>query len=128
MFGMAANEPPFDQVFGVRSIGWWGMTETVSQGIIGDALLRNRPMTTGRPAPGYGIRILRPDRTPVAPGETGHLECWGVARHPDVPRVPQQPAGDGGQLHARRLVHDRRPRDARDATATSPSPTATRTC
>ena len=77
MFGMAANEPPFDQVFGVRSIGWWGMTETVSQGIIGDALLRNRSMTTGRPAPGYGIRILHPDRTPVAPGETGHLECWG---------------------------------------------------
>lgn len=78
MFGMAANETPFDQVFGVRSIGWWGMTETVSQGIVGDALLRNRSMTTGRPATGYGIRILRSDRTPVAPGETGHLECWGV--------------------------------------------------
>lgn len=77
MFGMAANETPFDQAFGVRSIGWWGMTETVSQGIVGDALLRNRSMTTGRPAPGYGIRILRPDRSPVAPGETGHLECWG---------------------------------------------------
>jgi crotonobetaine/carnitine-CoA ligase len=77
MLGMAANETPFDQVFGVRSIGWWGMTETVSQGIVGDALLRNRSMTTGRPAAGYGIRILRPDRTPVAPGETGHLECWG---------------------------------------------------
>ena len=77
MFGMAANEPPSDQLFGVRSIGWWGMTETVSQGIIGDALLRNRSMTTGRPAAGYGIRILHPDRTPVAPGETGHLECWG---------------------------------------------------
>jgi carnitine-CoA ligase len=77
MFGMAANETPFDQVFGVRSIGWWGMTETVSQGIIGDALLRNRSMTTGRPAAGYGIRVLQPGRTPVAPGETGHLECWG---------------------------------------------------
>lgn len=77
MFGMAANETPFDQVFGVRSIGWWGMTETVSQGIVGDALIRNRSMTTGRPAPGYGIRILRPDRMPVAPGETGNLECWG---------------------------------------------------
>ena len=67
----------FDQLFGVRSIGWWGMTETVSQGIVGDALLRNRTTTTGRPAPGYGIRILHPDRTPVAPGETGNLECWG---------------------------------------------------
>lgn len=78
MFGMAANETPFDQVFGVRSIGWWGMTETVTQGIVGEAHLRNRSMTTGRPAPGYGIRILNPDRTPVAPGETGHLEILGV--------------------------------------------------
>ena len=79
MFGNAVNEPPFDEVFGVRTIGWWGMTETVSQGIIGDALLRNRPMSTGRPASGYGIRILRDDlRTPVEPGETGHLQCHGV--------------------------------------------------
>jgi crotonobetaine/carnitine-CoA ligase len=77
MFGTSGNEPAFDQVFGVRSIGWWGMTETVSQGIVGDALLRNRTGTTGRPAPGYGIRILHPDRTPVAPGETGNLECLG---------------------------------------------------
>jgi acyl-CoA synthetase (AMP-forming)/AMP-acid ligase II len=79
MFGNAVNEPPWDQVFGVRTIGWWGMTETVSQGIIGDALQRNRPMSTGRPAAGYGIRILRDDlRTPVEPGETGHLQCHGV--------------------------------------------------
>ncbi|MBL8782249.1 MAG: AMP-binding protein, partial [Alphaproteobacteria bacterium] len=43
MFGNAVNEPPFDAFFGVRTIGWWGMTETVTQGLIGDALLRNRP-------------------------------------------------------------------------------------
>jgi crotonobetaine/carnitine-CoA ligase len=79
MFGNAVNEPPFDQVFGVRTVGWWGMTETVSQGIIGDGLLRNRPMSTGRPAAGYGIRILRDDmQTPVEPGETGHLQCQGT--------------------------------------------------
>jgi crotonobetaine/carnitine-CoA ligase len=36
-------------------------------------------MSTGRPAAGYGIRVLREDlRTPVAPGETGHLQCHGV--------------------------------------------------
>src|SRR5262245_32161961 len=77
MFGAGVNESPFDQIFGVRSIGWWGMTETVSKGLVGDALFRNRSMTIGRPAPGYGIRVLREDRTPVEPGETGHLECWG---------------------------------------------------
>lgn len=78
MFGMNANEQPFDAHFDVRSIGWWGMTETISHGIIGDALLRNRSMTTGRPASGYGIRVLLDDGvTPVEPGEVGHLQCWG---------------------------------------------------
>lgn len=78
MFGMNANEQPFDAHFGVRSIGWWGMTETISHGIIGEARMRNRPMTTGRPAAGYDIRVLRDDGiTPVELGEVGHLECRG---------------------------------------------------
>ena len=78
MFGMNANELPFDAHFGVRSIGWWGMTETISHGIIGEARMRNRTMTTGRPASGYDIRVLRDDGvTPVEPGEVGHLECRG---------------------------------------------------
>lgn len=77
-FGMSANEPPFDAHFGVHSIGWWGMTETLSHGIVGDHMLRNRPMTTGRPASGYEIRVIHEDGTPVASGETGHLECRGT--------------------------------------------------
>ena len=76
-FGMAANETPFDQVFGVRSIGWWGMTETISHGIVGDFMQANRPMTTGRPGPGYDIRILDDAGNMVRPGETGHLQCRG---------------------------------------------------
>jgi crotonobetaine/carnitine-CoA ligase len=79
MFGMSANELPFDQFFGVRSIGWWGMTETITHGLVGDFMQRNRTMTTGRPAAGYEIRILRDDmQTPVQPGEIGHLEIRGV--------------------------------------------------
>ena len=78
MLGMSANELPFDAHFGVRSIGWWGMTETITHGIVGDHMQRNRPLTTGRPASGYDIRILQDDGlTPVEPGETGHLECRG---------------------------------------------------
>ena len=76
--GMNANEQPFDAHFGIHSIGWWGMTETITHGIVGDFMQRNRPLTTGRPASGYDIRILRDDGiTPVEPGETGHLECRG---------------------------------------------------
>jgi crotonobetaine/carnitine-CoA ligase len=78
MFGMNANEQPFDAHFGVRSIGWWGMTETISHGIVGDAWQRNRPLTTGRPAAGYEIRILHEGGSShVEPGEVGHLECRG---------------------------------------------------
>ena len=77
MFGMAANETPFDQLFGVRSIGWWGMTETISHGIVGDWRQANKPMTTGRPGPGYDIRILDDQGRMVSPGETGHLQCRG---------------------------------------------------
>ena len=54
MFDAAINESPFDQIFGVRSVGCWGMTETASQGIVGDALVRNRSMTIGRPVPAMG--------------------------------------------------------------------------
>jgi crotonobetaine/carnitine-CoA ligase len=79
MFGMNANEQPFDAAFGVRSIGWWGMTETVTQGLIGDHMMRNRPMSTGRPAAGYEVRILRDDQTThVEPGEIGHLQIRGT--------------------------------------------------
>ncbi len=78
MLGMNANEQPYDAHFDVRSIGWWGMTETISHGIIGEARMRNRSMTTGRPASGYDIRVLHDDGvTPVEPGEVGHLECRG---------------------------------------------------
>ena len=78
MWGAAINDPPFAKHFGVPTIGWWGMTETVSQGIIGDVHVANTPMSVGRPAAGYGIRVLRDDlATPVRPGEIGHLQCWG---------------------------------------------------
>ena len=77
MFGMAANETPFDAFYRVRSIGWWGMTETISHGIVGDSKQANKPMTTGRPGPGYDIRILDDAGRMVEPGETGHLQCRG---------------------------------------------------
>ena len=101
MFGMAANEPPFDQMFGVRSIGWWGMTETVSQGIIGDALLRNRSMTTGRPAPGYGIRILRdgPSRR-SSPARPAICECRGWRGIQMFLEYLNNPQATARQLHA----------------------------
>lgn len=78
LWGSAICEPPTDAHFGVRTIGWWGMTETITHGIVGDAYGRNRPMMIGRPAPEYGIAIRHDDGTPVAPGESGHLLVRGI--------------------------------------------------
>jgi crotonobetaine/carnitine-CoA ligase len=78
LWGSAVCSPPSDAVFGVKTIGWWGMTETMTHGTVGSAHLPNRPMSMGRPAPEYGIFVERDDRTSVEPGETGHLLVRGI--------------------------------------------------
>jgi len=78
LWGAAVCEPPTDAHFGVKTIGWWGMTETISHGIVGDVHLPNTPMSCGRAAPEYGIHIEDDEGRPVAAGETGHLKVRGV--------------------------------------------------
>lgn len=77
LWGSGVSEPPTDAHFGVKTIGWWGMTETMTHGIIGETYLPNRSMAIGRPSPSYEIAILRDDDAPVDPGETGHLAVKG---------------------------------------------------
>src|SRR5690606_10753487 len=77
-WGNGISAPPTDAHFGVKTIGWWGMTETITHGIVGDIHLPNRPMSIGKPATSYEIAILRDDNTPVDPGETGNLLVRGV--------------------------------------------------
>jgi len=79
LWGSAVCSPASDAVFGVKTIGWWGMTETMTHGTVGSVHLPNRPMSMGRPAPEYGIVVERDDATPVEPGETGHLLVRGIA-------------------------------------------------
>jgi crotonobetaine/carnitine-CoA ligase len=78
MIGFATSDPPAARPLGVPCIGWWGMTETVSHGIVGALHVPNTPGAIGRPAPEYDIRILREDGSPAGPGETGALSCRGV--------------------------------------------------
>ncbi|MBO6635489.1 AMP-binding protein [Parvibaculum sp.] len=77
-WGNGISAPPTDEYFGVKTIGWWGMTETITHGIVGDIHLPNRPLSIGKPATSYEIAILRDDNTPVDPGETGNLLVRGV--------------------------------------------------
>ena len=78
LWGSAICEPPTDAHFGVKTIGWWGMTETITHGIVGDVHMPNTPLSCGRPAPEYGIHIEAEDGRPVQPGETGHLKVRGL--------------------------------------------------
>jgi crotonobetaine/carnitine-CoA ligase len=60
------------------TLGWWGMTETISHPIVGHPVHQNRPGSMGRPAPEYEVCINRDDGTPVEIGETGNLSVRGV--------------------------------------------------
>jgi crotonobetaine/carnitine-CoA ligase len=78
LWGTAGSEPPPFAAFGVKMIGWWGMTETISHGIVGEVDQPNTPMSVGRAAPEYQIRIVEDDGTPTPVGGTGNLLIKGI--------------------------------------------------
>ncbi|MDQ6526911.1 AMP-binding protein [Nocardioides sp. LHD-245] len=69
--------PDFGQKLGVETIAWWGMTETVSQGIMTDGQRVDRECI-GRVAPEYEVMVLGPDGSPARPDQTGELLIRGV--------------------------------------------------
>ena len=78
-FGANAIFSEWEERFGVRTIGWWGMTETVSHGIVSDPWVTTRDRAIGRPALEYGIKVLRSNgETVVDHDETGALLIRGV--------------------------------------------------
>ncbi|MBL8385991.1 MAG: AMP-binding protein [Burkholderiales bacterium] len=83
-WGSAVSAPPTDAHFNVRTMGWWGMTETITHGIVGSHCLPNVPLSIGRPAPEYEIAIVESAGAPVRearhvePGGSGHLFIRGV--------------------------------------------------
>jgi len=78
LWGTAVNEPPPFAAFGVKIIGWWGMTETITHGIVGEVDQPNTPMSIGRAAAEYSIRITDDDGAPTEVGGTGNLLIKGV--------------------------------------------------
>jgi crotonobetaine/carnitine-CoA ligase len=68
----------YDDRFSVRSLGWWGMTETVTVGIVGSVYHDDSKFTLGRPSPLYEIAILDGQGNGVLPGETGDLRIRGI--------------------------------------------------
>jgi crotonobetaine/carnitine-CoA ligase len=74
----AARLPEVEELLGLQTFGWWGMTETVTQGIVSSYEFPGPRMSIGRAAPGYEISIRHPDGRPVTPGETGELFIRGT--------------------------------------------------
>jgi crotonobetaine/carnitine-CoA ligase len=78
-FGSLACDPRLESHIGTKVIGWWGMTETVSHGILGDYWSANRPRSVGRPAPEYGIRVVQDNGLTLTEfEEAGELLIKGV--------------------------------------------------
>jgi carnitine-CoA ligase len=79
LFGTGVCDTALDAMLGVKTIGWWGMTETISHPIVGNPYTPDHPMSMGRAAPEYQVAVVRDDGvTPVEPEETGHLLVKGT--------------------------------------------------
>ena len=77
-WGTAVRLPEVDQAVGVLTMGWWGMTETISHGTVVDIHHPGDLMSIGRASPAYEISIRRPDGTSIGVGERGRLYIRGV--------------------------------------------------
>lgn len=77
LWGVAAAEPLIAQRFGIPTVSWWGMTETLTHGIVSVPGFTMAAGTIGRPAREYGVRIVDADGRSVSSGETGELQILG---------------------------------------------------
>ncbi|MDY6829406.1 MAG: AMP-binding protein [Pseudomonadota bacterium] len=78
VWGNGICAPPTDELFKVTTVGWWGMTETITHGIVGDLHWPSPSMSCGRAAPEYEIAVVDDTGEPVEPGKTGHLLVRGI--------------------------------------------------
>lgn len=78
LWGTGMNSHPIAQKLGIPTIGWWGMTETISHPIVGDPELPDRALTIGRAAPEYEVAIVNESGSVVQSEETGNLLVRGV--------------------------------------------------
>jgi len=77
-WGPGVRLPDVEEIYGIKTYGWWGMTETITQGIVGDIDQPGPALGIGRVAPGYDIEIRDPNGNYIKPGERGLLYIRGV--------------------------------------------------
>ena len=77
-WGTAVVVPELTDALGIDTVGWWGMTETITHGIVTAPEHPGARMSIGRPSTAFDIAVRRPDGTPIGPGERGELFIRGV--------------------------------------------------
>jgi carnitine-CoA ligase len=70
--------PELESIFRVRFINCWGMSEVVTNVIVGERGVPAVPGTIGRSTPEYPVRVVRPDGSDTEVGEAGELRVGGV--------------------------------------------------
>ncbi|GGC66050.1 AMP-binding protein [Chelatococcus reniformis] len=78
LWGNGVCEAPWDAHFRIKTLGWWGMTETITHGTIGEVRGYNRSMSMGRCAPEYQVKIVDGNGAELGPGETGDFLIRGI--------------------------------------------------
>src|SRR3546814_14601364 len=61
MWGVPVLSAKWEDTFGIPMIAWWGMTETVTNGVVSEIQGRRRTRMVGRPATGYELRLQTDD-------------------------------------------------------------------
>ena len=78
-FGLGASSVRLVRdVFGLHTLGWFAMTETVTFAILSELGKPARPGAMGTPVPGYEVKVVGDDGRPVPFGESGWLKIRGV--------------------------------------------------
>ena len=78
VWGFAAYVSGIEQLFKVKLISTWGMTEVLTQGIVSDIDLPGPEGSLGRPSAAIDIQIRREDGLLAGAGERGVLFVRGV--------------------------------------------------
>ena len=78
VWGLGAQAESLAKHFKVTVLGWWGMTETLTQGIVSDCDHPGPNGSMGRVAPEYDIEIRHEEGRLAQPGERGVLHIRGV--------------------------------------------------
>lgn len=78
-WGWGLTDPQVDTHFGIRTISWYGMTETISHPIIGSLdSLKNIAGAMGFEAPGYRIDLVGADGLNVGDNMVGEIRIRGT--------------------------------------------------